>query len=149
MKKRNLDILLKVRLAHEGQAMAALGTERRIVSDLSHDLQEATSNLARLMVRGRRGVEQTKTIAAQRSSAAARVRLINDALYLAHMRAENARQAWIVADREREIGQRLVDQDAQDRETARDRAERHEADDRARGRLVIRGVDALEQGDDA
>lgn len=147
MKDRNLDILLKVRMAREGQALATLGAERRIVSDLSSQLQEATSNLAQLMMRGRRPVEDTKIIAAQRSSSAARVRQINDALYLAHMRAENARQAWIVADRDREIGQRLVDQDARDRQTAADKAERNDTDDLNRGRLIVRGKQPLEQGD--
>jgi hypothetical protein len=148
MKDRNLDVLLKVRMAREGQALATLGAERQVVSHLSYQLQEATSNLAQLMMWGRRPVEETRVIAAQRSSAAARVRQINDALYLAHMRADSARQAWIVADRDREIGQRLVDQDARDRQEAADKAERNETDDLNRGRLIIRGKQPLEQGDD-
>lgn len=147
MKDRNLDILLKVRMAREGQALATLGSERQIVSNLSYQLQEATSNLAQLLMWGRRPVEDTQTIAAQRSSSAARVRQINDALYLAHIRAENARQAWIVADRDREIGQRLVDQDVRDREMAADKAERNETEDLNRGRLIVRGKQPLEQGD--
>lgn len=147
MKQRSMEILLKVRKVHEGQALATLGSERQIVSDLTHQLQEATCNLAQLVMGGRRGVQDTKVIAAQRSSAAARAREINDALYLAHMRAEQAREAWIVASRETEIGQRLVDQEAQTRDFILSKAERNETDDLARGRLIVRGKSILEEGD--
>ncbi len=147
MKQRNLDILLKVRTAREGQALATLGTERRAVSDLSHQLEEATSNLGLLLMGGRRAISDTRVIAAQRSSTAARVRQINDALYLAHIRAENARQAWIQADREREIGQRLVDQAADERDREVQQFERKESEDLTRGRLVVRGQPPLERGD--
>lgn len=148
MKQRNLEILLKVRKVHEGLALSTLGTERQAVSDLTHQLQEASANLAQLLIGGVRGVEETKVLVAQRASASARSREINDALYLAQLRAEQARQTWLAASRESEIGQRLVDQEARLRDQATQKTERHEADDRARGRLVVRGRTHLEQGDD-
>ena len=147
MKQRNLDILLKVRMAREGQALAKLGAERRAVADLSSQLQEATSNLGLLLMGGRRAISDTRVIAAQRSSTAARVRLINDALYLAHIREEQARLAWIAAERDKEIGQRLVDQDANERDREVQRTERKESEDLARGRLIVLGQPPLERGD--
>ena len=78
MKKRNLDVLLKVRKAKEGQTLAAFGAERLIVVGLSGELEGATSNLAHLLAEGKSRVEDMKMLAARRSSSAACIRQIND-----------------------------------------------------------------------
>ena len=138
MKNRNLDVLLKVRKAKEGQTLANFGAERLIVVGLTVELEGATSNLAHLLAESRSRVEDIKMLAARRTSSAACIRQIKDSLLLARMRTENARQAWLAADQDREIGQRLVDRDQDIADAENDRAESLEADEGAHGRLFIR-----------
>lgn len=149
MKNRNLDVLLKVRKAKQSQALAALGVERVAVAGLSFQLEEASSNLAELMLDGRRRVEDMKFIAAQRSSSVAYIRQINDSLMLAQMRAENARRTWLATDQDREISQRLVDreQDAADLES--DRTERLNADEQSRNIIFYRKQRPTKKGKDS
>lgn len=149
MKKRNLDVLLKVRKAKEGQTLAAFGAERLIVVGLSGELEGATSNLAHLLAEGKSRVEDMKMLAARRSSSAACIRQINDSLLLARLRADNARRAWVAADQDREIGQRLVDREQDIADSANDRAESREADERAQGRILGRYPKITPEGNDS
>ena len=149
MKKRNLDVLLKVRKAKEGQTLAAFGAERLIVVGLSGELEGATSNLAHLLAEGKSRVEDMKMLAARRSSSAACIRQINDSLLLARLRADNARRAWVAADQDREIGQRLVDREQDIADSANDRAESREADERAQGRFIVRYPKKNHEGKDS
>lgn len=149
MKKRNLDVLLKVRKAKEGQTLVAFGAERLIVVGLSGELEGATSNLAHLLAEGKSRVEDMKMLAARRSSSAACIRQINDSLLLARLRADNARRAWVAADQDREIGQRLVDREQDIADSANDRAESREADERAQGRILGRYPKITPEGNDS
>ena len=149
MKKRNLDVLLKVRKAKEGQTLAAFGAERLIVVGLSGELEGATSNLAHLLAEGKSRVEDMKMLAARRSSSAACIRQINDSLLLARLRAYNARRAWVAADQDREIGQRLVDREQDIADSANDRAESREADERAQGRILGRYPKTTPEGNNS
>ena len=146
MKNRNLDVLLKVRKAKESQALATLGTERVAVAGLTFQLEEASSNLAELLLDGRRRVESMQFIAAQRSSSAAYIRQINDSLMLAQLRAENARRAWLAADQDREISQRLLN-DAVDLEI--DRKERLNSDEQARNIIFYNKKGPTNKGKDS
>ena len=149
MRNRNLDVLLKVRKAKEGQTLATFGAERLIVVGLTGQLEGATSNLAHLLAESRSRVEDIKMLAARRSSSAACIRQINDSLLLARMRTENARHAWLAADQDREIGQRLVDRDQDIADAEKDRAESREADERAQGRFIVRYPKKNHEGKDA
>ena len=149
MKNRNLDVLLKVRKAKQSQALAALGVERVAVAGLSFQLEEASSNLAELLLDGRRRVEDMKFIAAQRSSSVAFIRQINDSLMLAQLRAENARRAWLTTDQDREISQRLLDREQDATELASDRAERLNSDERARSLIFYRKQEPTKKGKDS
>ena len=149
MKKRNLDVLLKVRKAKEGQTLAAFGAERLIVVGLSGELEGATSNLAHLLAEGKSRVEDMKMLAARRSSSAACIRQINDSLLLARLRADNARRAWVAADQDREIGQRLVDREQDIADSANARAVSREADERAQGRILGRYPKTTPEGNNS
>ena len=149
MRTRNLDVLLKVRKAKEGQTLATFGAERLIVVGLTGQLEGATSNLAHLLAESRSRVEDIKMLAARRSSSAACIRQINDSLLLARMRTENARHAWLAADQDREIGQRLVDRDQDIADAEKDRAESREADERAQGRFIVRYPIKNHEGNDS
>ena len=149
MRNRNLDVLLKVRKAKEGQTLATFGAERLIVVGLTGQLEGATSNLAHLLAESRSRVEDIKMLAARRSSSAACIRQINDSLLLARMRTENARHAWLAADQDREIGQRLVDRDQDIADAEKDRAESREADERAQGRFIVRYPRKNHEGKDS
>ena len=149
MRNRNLDVLLKVRKAKEGQTLATFGAERLIVVGLTGQLEGATSNLAHLLAESRSRVEDIKMLAARRSSSAACIRQINDSLLLARMRTENARHAWLAADQDREIGQRLVDRDQDIADAEKDRAESREADERAQGRFIVRYPKKNHEGKDS
>ena len=149
MKNRNLDVLIKVRKAKQSQALAALGVERVAVAGLNFQLEEASSNLAELMLEGRRRVEDMKFIAAQRSSSVAYIRQINDSLMLAQMRAENARRAWLATDQDREISQRMVDREQDAADLASDRAERLDSDERARNIIFYRKQGPTKKGKDS
>ena len=149
MKNRNLDVLLKVRKAKQSQALAALGVERVAVAGLSFQLEEASSNLAELLLDGRRRVEDMKFIAAQRSSSVAFIRQINDSLMLAQLRAENARRAWLATDQDREISQRLLDREQDATELDSDRAERLNSDERARSLIFYRKQGPTKKGKDS
>ena len=149
MKNRNLDVLLKVRKAKQSQALAALGVERVAVAGLSFQLEEASSNLAELLLDGRRRVEDMKFIAAQRSSSVAFIRQINDSLMLAQLRAENARRAWLATDQDREISQRLLDREQDATELASDREERLNSDERARSLIFYRKQGPTKKGKDS
>ena len=149
MRNRTLDVLLKVRKAKEGQTLATFGAERLIVVGLTGQLEGATSNLAHLLAESRSRVEDIKMLAARRSSSAACIRQINDSLLLARMRTENARHAWLAADQDREIGQRLVDRDQDIADAEKDRAESREADERAQGRFIVRYPKKNHEGKDS
>ncbi len=149
MKNRNLDVLLKVRKAKQSQALAALGVEQVAVAELTFQLEEASSNLAELMLDGRRRVEDMKFIAAQRSSSVAFIRQINDSLMLSQMRAENARRAWLATDQDREISQRMVDREQNAADLASDRAERLDSDERARNIIFYRKKGPTKKGKDS
>jgi flagellar biosynthesis chaperone FliJ len=149
VKNRNLDVLLKVRKAKQSQALAALGVERVAVAGLAFHLEEASSNLAELLLDGRRRVEDMKFIAAQRSSSVAFIRQINDSLMLAQLRAENARLAWLATDQDREISQRLLDREQDAAELASDRAERLNSDERARSLIFYRKQGPTKKGKDS
>ena len=149
MNNRNLDVLLKVRKAKQSQALAALGVERVAVAGLSFQLEEASSNLAELLLDGRRRVEDMKFIAAQRSSSVAFIRQINDSLMLAQLRAENARRAWLATDQDREISQRLLDREQDATELDSDRAERLNSDERARSLIFYRKQGPTKKGKDS
>jgi hypothetical protein len=149
VKNRNLDVLLKVRKAKEGQTLAAFGAERLIVVGLTAELDDATSNLAHLLAQGKSRVDDIKMLAARRASSAACIRQINDALLLARMRTEDARRTWLAADQDREIGQRLVDREHDIADAARDRTESLEADERARGRHLGRDPEITPEGNDS
>lgn len=149
MKNRNLDVLLKVRKAKQSQALAALGVERVAVAGLSFQLEEASSNLAELMLDGRRRVEDMKFIAAQRSSSVAYIRQINDSLMLAQMRAENARRTWLATDQDREISQRLVDREQGAADLESDRTERLNADEQSRNIIFYRKQRPTKKGKDS
>lgn len=149
MKNRNLDVLLKVRKAKQSQALAALGVERVAVAGLSFQLEEASSNLAELMLDGRRRVEDMKFIAAQRSSSVAYIRQINDSLMLAQMRAENARRTWLATDQDREISQRLVDREQDAANLESDRTERLNADEQSRNIIFYRKQRPTKKGKDS
>ena len=149
MNNRNLDVLLKVRKAKQSQALASLGVERVAAAGLSFQLEEASSNLAELLLDGRRRVEDMKFIAAQRSSSVAFIRQINDSLMLAQLRAENARRAWLATDQDREISQRLLDREQDAAELASDRAERLNSDERARSMIFYRKQGPTKKGKDS
>ena len=65
------------------------------------------------------------------------------------MRTENARHAWLAADQDREIGQRLVDRDQDIADAEKDRAESREADERAQGRFIVRYPKKNHEGKDS
>ncbi len=149
MKNRNLDVLLKVRKAKESQALATLGTERVAVAGLTFQLEEASSNLAELLLDGRRRVESMQFIAAQRSSSAAYIRQINDSLMLAQLRAENARRAWLAADQDREISQRLLNRENDAVDLEIDRKERLNSDEQARNIIFYNKKGPTNKGKDS
>ena len=72
MRRKNVDVLLKVRSARESRALADLGAARHEVNGLESKLEEATSNLAHLVMSGARNVDHAKNLATQRSSSVAR-----------------------------------------------------------------------------
>ena len=149
MKNRNLDVLLKVRKAKESQALATLGTERVAVAGLTFQLEEASSNLAELLLDGRRRVESMQFIAAQRSSSAASIRKLHDSLMLAQLRAENARRAWLAADQDREISQRLLNRENDAVDLEIDRKERLNSDEQARNIIFYNKKGPTNKGKDS
>ena len=68
MRRKNVDVLLKVRSARESRALADLGAARHEVNGLESKLEEATSNLAHLVMSGARNVDHAKNLATQRLS---------------------------------------------------------------------------------
>ncbi len=86
MRRQNVDVLLKVRSARESTALAELGVQRHEVNGLQMQLEEATSNLAHLVMSGARNVNHAKNLATLRSSSAACLRQITDSLLLAQLR---------------------------------------------------------------
>ena len=146
MRRKNIDVLLKVRSARESRALADLGAARHEVNGLESKLEEATSNLAHLVMSGARNVDHAKNLATQRSSSVARLRQINDSLLLAQFREAEARDKWITANRDKDISQRLVDRQEQEFADAATREGRKETEDLSRGRLTIRGS-AMNKGE--
>jgi hypothetical protein len=138
MRRQNVDVLLKVRSARESTALAELGVQRHEVNGLQMQLEEATSNLAQLVMSGARNVNHAKNLATLRSSSAACLRQITDSLLLAQLREREARERWIVANREKEIGQELVDRQVKADSDEATRVAHKETEDLSRGRLIVR-----------
>jgi flagellar biosynthesis chaperone FliJ len=88
-------------------------------------------------------------IAAQRSSSAAYIRQINDTLMLAQLRAENARRAWLAADQDREISQRLLNREKDAVDLEIDRKERLNSDEQARNIIFYNKKGPTNKGKDS
>ena len=129
MKSRSMDVLLRVRSIRERTALGVLGERQLVVSTINHDIETVGQSLVNSTLAGRRTTEQAQITFAQRAGTAARLSMLADSLALATVDAEEARLAWLAADRDREVAQRLVDRHRDMALKEFDYRERREMDD--------------------
>jgi len=109
VKSRSLDVLLRVRGIKERTALGVLGERQLVVSGIDNEIEIVGQNLVHSAIAGRRTTAEAQITFAQRAGSAARLRMLSDSLIIATADAESARLAWMEADRDREVAQRLVD----------------------------------------
>lgn len=124
-----MDVLLRVRSIRERTALGVLGERQLVVSAIDNEIETVGQNLISSAIAGRRTAAEAQITFAQRAGSAARLSMLNDSLVLAAADAETARLAWVEADRDREVAQRLVNRQRDMALKEFDYRERREMDD--------------------
>lgn len=131
-----LNLLLRIRRLRERDALRALAERQRAQSHAEFRLESTMPALAGAGLQSSTDLAGFHSLIAFRTALSTQVDDLQEAVVATRAGAEECRAGWFLADRDREISQRLADRHAEVERAASDHREVRDSDDLSVARHV-------------